>query len=277
MNRILISGLIGTLLVAACTPAPVSQVKSYTYRLPSNPAEGSDLTLLMAGGTLDIAPSASPETILYIQTNRADWVPIAHTDAGATTLEQPNRPPSTWQRVPEVINDWRLAAGSEPLDLKIDARMWEGSLDFTGVDLHSFQLADAGSQGVIRFGRPSGLVSRFVIDSARSNLQVYGLLNTGAEEAAITGAAGHYLLDFSGDLQRDMQVEVTTGLGVMRVEIDAAVNARITYRGMTRKTTIQGKWISEDGAYIHPNPGYLLDLAINSDQGDLEVVLVEET
>jgi hypothetical protein len=72
-----------------------------------------------------------------------------------------------------------------------------------------------------------------------------------------------------------MRVVVTTGLGVMRVEIDAAVNARVTYQGMTRKTTIQGDWISQDGAYLHPNPGYLLDLVIQSDQGDLEVALVE--
>jgi hypothetical protein len=66
------------------------------------------------------------------------------------------------------------------LDLQIDARAWEGSLDFKGVDLRSFQLADAGSQGVIRFDRLTGPVSELVIDSARSNLQVVGLLNTGA-------------------------------------------------------------------------------------------------
>jgi hypothetical protein len=107
-------------------------------------------------------------------------------------------------------------------------------------------------------------------------MKVIGLLNSGAKNVILKVPFGNYLLAFSGDLQQNMSAVITTGLGKTRIEIDNSTNARITYTGQTRKSTLQGDWsIVEGTTYVHSNPGYLLDIVINSDQGDLEVVIVK--
>ncbi len=84
------------------------------------------------------------------------------------------------------------------------------------------------------------------------------------------------MLNFTGKLQQVMSAEMTTGLGKTRIEIADSANVQINYLGQTRKATIEGDWSYLEGTtYIHPNPGYLLDIVVTSDQGDLEVVTVK--
>lgn len=269
-------GITGFLALRQEVPkSKVGQLQSFTYNPELNSVGQVDLTVIMAGGTLDFTPNNALTTSVNVQTNVQDWLP-KQTNADGMVIEQSNRPNNNWQQVDYTVNDWKVLTGEDPLDVKIDARIWKGILDLTGVNLQSFQLADLNSQSEIRFDNPSGIFDTLVIDSVRSNMKIFGLLNSGAKNVILKIPFGNYLVDFTGDLQQNMSAVITTGMGKTRIEIADSANVQVTYTGQTRKATIEGDWSRTEGTtYIHPNPGYLLDIVINSDQGDLEVVFVK--
>ena len=253
----------------------VGQLQSFVYNPGLNSVGQVDLTIVMTGGTLDVTPNNALTTSVNVQTNILDWSP-KQTNTDGMVIEQSNRPKNNWQQVDYTVNDWNVLTGQNPLDLKIDAHIWKGILDLTGVNLQSFQLADVNSQSEIRFEKPGGPFDTFLIDSVRSNMKVMGLLNSGAKNMILKVPAGNYLLNFTGNLQQDMSAIITTGLGKTRIEIADSANVQITYKGLTRNSTIEGDWrLLEGTTFIHSNPGYLLDIVVNSDQGDLEVVIVK--
>ena len=287
MKKILVIGLVTILVVffgvtgffAFRQDVPKSKVGSL-QSITANPTPNSkgvvDLTLIMTGGSFNLSSSGSSESSVNIETNIQDWVPQQTATGEGYRIEQPNRPRNNWQKVDYTVNNWRINAGQNPMDLKIDARIWDGEIDLTGVDLRSFQLADLNSNSTIRFDKPTKLYDTFLIDSVRSKMNVYGLLNSGAKNVILKVPFGNYLLDFSGQLQQDMSAVITTGFGKTRIEIADSANVQITYTGQTRKATIEGDWSQGEGTtFIHSNPGYLLDIVVNSDQGDLEVVVVK--
>lgn len=269
-------GITGFLALRQEVPkSKVGQLQSFVYNPELNSVGQVDLTVMMAGGTLDVTPNNALITSVNVQTNVQDWLP-KQTNADGMVIEQSNRPSNNWQQVDYTVNDWKVLTGEDPLDVKIDARIWKGTLDLTGVNLQSFQLADLNSQSEIRFDNPSGIFDTFVIDSVRSNMKIFGLLNSGAKNVILKIPFGNYLVDFTGDLQQNMSAVITTGMGKTRIEIANSANVQITYLGQTRKATIEGEWSRTEGTtYIHPNPGYLIDIVVNSDQGDLEVVIVK--
>jgi hypothetical protein len=253
----------------------VGELQSVGFEVTPNYKGIVDMTLLMAGGTLNLSAANSNTTSVSVKTNYQDWLPIETVTDTGYRIEQPVRPSNNWQPVDYITNDWVISTGSTPIDLKIDARIWDGELDLSGINLTGFQLADLDSHSMIRFTQPTTTFDTMIIDSLRSNMKVYGLLNSGARNAILKVPFGNYLLDFSGDLQEDMSAVITTGLGKTRIEISDTVNVRITYTGQTRKSTIEGDWIRLEGTtYVRTNPGNLLDIVVNSDQGDLEVVIV---
>ncbi|MBA3075773.1 MAG: hypothetical protein FP831_19430 [Anaerolineae bacterium] len=269
-------GITGFLALRQEVPiSKVGQLQAHIYNPVLNSAGQVDLTVIMAGGKLSVTPNNALTTSVNVQSNVQDWTP-QQSAADGIVIEQSSRPKNNWQQVDYIVNDWQVLPGQNPLDLKIDARIWSGTLDLTGVNLQSFQLADLNSQSEIRFDNPSVLFDTFVIDSVRSNMKIFGLLNSGAKNVIFTIPFGNYLVDFTGDLQQDMSAAITTGMGKTRIEIADTANVQITYLGQTRNATIEGNWSRTEGTtYIHSNPGYLLDIVINSDQGDLEVVLVK--
>lgn len=287
MKKILVIGLVTILLVyfgvagffAFRQEVPKSKVGSL-QSITTDPTPNSkgivDLTLIMSGGSLNLSSSGSSATSVEIETNVRDWLPHQTTTAEGLRVEQLNRPRDNWQKVDYTVNNWLINAWQDPMDLKIDARIWDGELNLSGIDLRSFQLADLNSQSVIRFDQPGNLFDTFVIDSVRSNMKLLGILNSGAKNVILKVPFGNYLLDFSGKLQQDMSAVITTGMGKTRIEIADSANVQITYTGQTRKATIEGDWSRIEGTtYVHPNPGYLLDIVVNSDQGDLEVVIIK--
>lgn len=254
----------------------VGELQSVDFEVAPNNKGIVDMTLLMAGGSLNLSAADSINTSISVKTNYQDWLPIETVTDTGFRIEQLVRPSNNWRPVDYITNDWVIGTGSAPIDLKIDARIWDGELDLSGVNLAGFQLADLGSHSVIRFTQPATTFDTLIIDSLRSNMKVYGLLNSGARNAILKVPFGNYQLDFSGDLQEDMSAVITTGLGKTRIEISETVNVRITYTGQTRKSTIEGDWTRLEGTtYVRANPGNLLDIVVNSDQGDLEVVIVK--
>lgn len=254
----------------------VGPMQSFEYQIDPGQEETSDLTLIKTGGTLNLASSGSSTSSINIDTNIDDWVPVVISNPGQLKIEQPNRPERNWQGADYAINDWQIDAGYENLDLKIDARIWKGVINLSGLNLSSFQLADLKSSSIIRIDNPTSVFNTFTVDSVQSDMKIIGLLNAGAKNVIIKAPFGDYLIDFSGELQQDMSVVITTGFGATRLEIPKNVNAQITYLAQSRKTTIEGDWKFVEGTtYVNPNPGYLLDIVVNSDQGDRQVVLVE--
>lgn len=253
----------------------VGDVQSRSFSTTPNDKGIVDMTLIMAGGTLNLSASNKDVASVSTSTNVQEWLPKETTTDKGILIEQSIRPSKSWQPVGYVTNDWDIQAGSAPIDLKIDARIWNGELNLSGVNLASFQLADMSSHSIIRFDQPTTLFDTLLIDSLRSNMKVYGLLNAGARNMILRVPFGNYFLDFSGDLQQDMSAVITTGMGLTRIEIADTANVRITYTGQTRKFTVDGDWTRLEGTtYARPNPGNLLDIVVNSDQGDLEVVIV---
>lgn len=277
MRKLILITVLISITLMACSLQPAAETGeevAFTFQPTMNANGTISLSLALTGGTLNISRAGAEQTSVTIQTTVAAWQPVEKFEGEITSLTQSNRP--TKGTPGDPAQTWQVSAGKAPLTLKLDGRDWAGKLDLTGVNSPSFLLIDSGSQSTIIFDEPGGKVSNLVIDTVRSNMTVLGLANASAEQVIIEAVFGNYRLDFSGKLRQDMQVAITPGFGVMRLEIPRTANVEITYNGRTRSINIQGEWTHGGGTtYRRDNPGALLKIIVNSDQADLAVALVD--
>jgi len=169
-------------------------------------------------------------------------------------------------------NIWDLKLGESLLDLTINAGAYQGKIELGGLSIGSLTVADGASQAEWSFSQPN-LVEMDTLryETGASSVSLEGLANSRASKIIFKGGAGDYTLDFSGQLQKDMDVSVDAGISNVKIVVPKGVPARLNFNGGLSNVDVNGNWEKSGNVYKMVGDGPEITFDVTMGAGNLEL------
>jgi N-terminal domain of toast_rack, DUF2154 len=212
----------------------------------------TEVHLVMGDGKLVLAPVAAGLVSGTIDLNVAAWKPkITRSDTRLTIAQGSTKGLSGGDA--SVVNDWNLKLGVAPMRLQIEAGAYEGAFELGGLSLQALDITDGAAKTQIDFTSPNpSQMERLRYVTGASTVTLVGLANANPAAMEFRGAAGTYVLDFSGQLRSDAKVEITIAAGSLRIEVPSTTRAQLKMKGTTAEVATQGSWTIDGSTYSTP-------------------------
>jgi hypothetical protein len=193
-------------------------------------------------GTVSIVPG-QPEKILVVQNLKGDpahsfamdyairnRVGYLDLNLGEPEVREENGEEKTTVKAFQQ-GPWELQLSPDiPVSLDVELGIGKGEFRLGGLQVKDFTLSTGASDVVLSFDSPNvGTIENINIESGLSRFQARNLGNANFKHLRFQGGVGSYLLDFSGSLTSEVDVDLEVGLGVVTVVIPSNVGARIVY------------------------------------------------
>ena len=234
--------------------------------------EVSELEIGMGAGKLNISGGADGWVSGEVEYNVSLWDPeIFRTKNGiriSQTIKNQIGIPND-----KVINTWNVQLGDHPTDLEINAGAYQGNLNLSGIPLTKLRISDGASQGNIHFDTLNPVeMSSFQYSSGASEIEIFGLANANADTFIFEAGPGSYTLDFSGELQKDMDVKINFGLGDVKIIVPKGVPAYVIVDGGLNNVELKGTWNVSGNEYSLSGSGPQLNFDVNMGIGNLQLI-----
>jgi hypothetical protein len=240
----------------------VSQSKPIDY-------DHGDIQLEMGGGRLNITGGSDQWLSGTVKYNVSSWEPTLSLLNNQMILTQEH---SQNLGIPDgnIVNDWTLQMGDTPTSLEISAGAYTGTLDFSGVPLTNLEINDGASKATVRFDSLNpAIMQRFVYKTGASSVELLGLANANTDLLTFSSGAGDYTLDFSGQLTRDMNVKISSGLSQVKIVIPQGTSATININGGLSNVETHGTWTVNGTQYQTSGSGPTLTIDVEMAVGNL--------
>jgi hypothetical protein len=230
------------------------------------------LQIEFGAGELSIA-SGGAELVTGTATyNVPEFEPVVEVTGAIVTLKQTGLEGLRSFAIQRPVNEWDLQLGAMPMNLDIEAGAYKASYDFGGLALTSLSISDGAAQSTVVFSAPNAAeMSNFSYETGASNVTIEQIGNASPASFAFRCGAGNYTLDFSGELQRDLNGTVEAGLGNLKLVIPEGVRAQITVDGAVSNVTAQGDWEHDGDTYTQGGEGPSIVLMVTIGAGNLEL------
>ncbi len=239
--------------------------------IPTN-RDSSDLEIGMGAGRLNISKGSDKWITGEINYNVTIWNPeISETLNGIRIIQETNKQIS----IPDddVINEWNIQLGDHPTALEINAGAYQGNLDLSGIPLTKLRISDGASQGNIRFDTVNPVeMESLRYSTGASQVEIIGLANANTSQMIFEAGPGSYTLDFSGDLQRDIDIEIKYGLGDVKIIIPKGVPAYVKVDGGLNNVELKGTWNVSGNEYTLSGNGPALSFDVTMGIGNLQLI-----
>lgn len=117
-----------------------------------------------------------------------------------------------------------------PISFDVGLGMGKGNFDFTGLKVKDLKFSAGASSVDLRFDRPNPTtIEDLTIESGLSKFHGTGLCNANFNHLKFEGGVGDYVLDFSGPLNKEVDVDIEVGLGSLVVKLPENIGARVIY------------------------------------------------
>ena len=258
---------------------PGRQVKTGPTRtedinIPFLDADDVGVNLALGVGELTINPGAEDAlidgTITY---NVEDFKPDVKVENDRVTIEQGTL---TFDGIPsfdeDVENDWDLAFGTNPITLRVNGGAYVGKYELGGLSIKSLYIQDGAADVELSFSEPN-LVEMGLLDyqTGASVVKFRQLGNANLSTLLISSGVGSYTLDFSGELQRDANVIIKSGLSTVDIIVPKGVPTEVTFEGGLKNISTSGDWKKSGDIYVQSGEGPKLTITIEMRAGNLEL------
>lgn len=236
-------------------------------------SSGTRLNLEFGAGTLNLSPGAGDQLVQGTATyNISDLKPEITQQNGTVLIRQG---PYEFKDLPSfegVRNEWDLKLGDAPMDLNITGGAYHATYEFGGLSLTSLTVKDGAANVTLSFSSPNqSEMSMMRYETGASNVKLTGLANANFNTMMFQSGAGDYTLDFTGELQRDATITISSGLSNLILVIPDQVNASITMEsGLTNVNTVEG-WSKNGDIYTQKGEGPTLTFLIKTGAGNITV------
>lgn len=259
---------------------PSTQVKTgptvedaITIEAPES-EEAVQLALTFGAGELKLEPGSEEELVSGIATyNVADFKPIIEQNDREITIEQGDFQVTGIPSFEEdIVNQWDLALGSQPLELTIQAGAYSGDFELGGLSIRRLNISDGAANVELNFSE-ANLVEMDVFEytTGASNVTLEGLGNANLKTMTFRSGAGSYRLDFSGDLKQDAEVHIESGISSVVVVVPEGVQAEVTFEGGMANVDYYGEWERVGDRYVQKGEGPLISIVVKMGAGNLEL------
>lgn len=241
--------------------------------LPADMSEAMEINIVMGAGKLEISGGAQQLLEGTIEYNVADWEPEVNRQDDRLEIRQGVERSLDLTALDRVTNNWNLAFGGAPIELRLTAGAYDGEIDLSGVPVRYLDISDGASDAEVVFEAPNPVeMDRFSYRTGASDVSLSGLGYANMRRMDFDGGAGSYTLDFSGPLQQDCRVKIDGGLGDFKVIVPEGTAAEIEFNGSLMDINTKGTWVVNDNVYATQGSGPLLEIEINIGLGSVTVV-----
>jgi len=292
MNRkMIILAVVALALVSlACSiniNLPVTQVKTgptvtdkIIVPLLADKQAIAEVTLKFGAGNLDLQPGAVSELISGTATyNVADFTPVVTIDSNNINIEQGNLKITgipNFNR--DLVNDWNFSLGNSLLSLVINAGAYTGDYELGGLSIHRLDVTDGASKVNLSFSKPN-LVQMTSLNytTGASEVTLKGLANANTTDMTFRSGAGNYTLDFSGNLQSNMDVTVEAGVSSVTIAIPQGMNAQVLTETGLMTVSTSGSWQQQGTTYSMAGNGNMITVHAKLGAGNLKLETISSS
>jgi hypothetical protein len=276
MNTKLISAfLVLTLASLACganidlpkMPTPGPDVTD-EITVPAPKTDEANLRLAFGAGEMTLAPGAKELVAGTATYNYAAFKPEVNIDGVNVEVKM-----SKIKGIPSfdnLKNKWDLKLGDTPMDLTIESGAYDGNFELGGLSINNLTIKDGAANVELAFSE-SNLVemSTFRYETGASDVKMTGLANANFSMFDFSSGAGDYTLDFTGDLQRNASVKVSSGLSNIIIVIPETVNAVVTVDGGASNVSAGSNWGISGNVYKQKGEGPTLTFVVEIGAGNV--------
>lgn len=250
-----------------------TQVENIFVPLPAG-TEPTNLELKFDSGNLTVSPGAKVGLLEGIATyNVAQLEPHVITSSQMVRLEHETTLGLANVTTQNVENSWELKLGQSPLELDIEAAFVMGRFELGGLPLHHLSLNPSAGEIELRFSSPNPVeMDTLTFKSHAAEATLAGLANARPRQISLSGTAGEYTLDFTGELHNDIEVVVeTTTLSQVTIVVPEGMAARLHVRGQGATITTEGSWQKSGNEYLTPGERFQVTIVIDIGGGTLNL------
>ena len=272
------------IILAILVLSLASMACGFTIDLPNRPQAGPDikesitvqdpksemtrLSIAFGAGKLKLSPGAKDlvdGTVVY---NVKDLKPEVTESGSNIEIKQGNL--TSLPPISDIKNEWDLKLGESPMDLVISAGAYEGTIELGGLALNSLDVKDGASNVDLSFSKSNPVeMSNLQYATGASDVKLTGLANANFSTLSFSGGAGNFTLDFGGDLQRDAQITVDSGLGNVTLIIPRDVNAKVSVESAAVNINHGSNWSQNGNDYTQEGQGPTLTFIVKMAAGNL--------
>jgi len=233
---------------------------------------GAEVVVEMGAGKLNINSGATGLVEGTIHYNVFGWAPTITNADGKVTIHQ-GRVDNLKIPGDNIINEWDLSLGKFPTDLTISAGAYEGRIDLSGVALTNLNISDGASKATVEFNSLNPVeMASLSYKTGASQVEIYGIGNANVSNVSFDGGAGDYKLDFTGILQRDINVTIKSGVSKITVVIPPDVPAVVTVEGGLNNISPRGTWSITGSVYEKTGTGPKVNISVDMGVGSLDLI-----
>lgn len=267
--------LILTLASMACgfnidlpkAPTPGPEVTD-EITVPTPKTDEVSLSLSFGAGEMTLAPGASQLVEGTATYNYAAFKPEVNIDGGNVQIQMSDI--NSFPSFDNLKNVWDLKLGDTPMDLTIESGAYDGTFEFGGLSLNNLTIQDGAANVTLAFSEPNLVeMSTFRYETGASDVKMSGLANANFSIFDFSSGAGDYTLDFSGELQRDASVKISSGLSNIIIVIPEGVNAVVTVDSGASNISAGSNWSQSGNVYKQKGDGPTLTFVIEIGAGNV--------
>ena len=249
----------GALLVAACLAVLATPLAAQSWRTMNvaRRIDGErtvDVRVRYGAGRLHVQPG--PRGSLYRMDLRYDeeaFDPVSEFDGRRLTVGVDSRNGKMRVRKGDSGEMTLELTQEVPMSLDLEFGAVRADVDLGGLRLTDLELSTGASESRIDVSAPNPEVlssARLQVGAADFAARRLGNLNV--EQLSIDAGIGAVMLDFSGDLRRDVEVSVEMGLGSLELRFPEGVGVKLVKKAFLASLDSEGL-IKRGDAYYSPD------------------------
>jgi hypothetical protein len=240
--------------------------------IPAPSADEVDLTLSFGAGDFHLEDGAGSTLVSGTASyNVDDFKPEIITEGNSVRLESGDLQIEGIPSIDDKIeNEWDLELGEKLMNLEINAGAYKGDFDLGGLSLKTVKVSDGAADVRLKFSKPNLVpMESFRYQTGASNVRLTGLANANFASMVFRSGAGDYSLDFSGQLQRDAEVSIESGISQVTIVVPEGVSARVNFEGGLSNVETHGEWQKSGEDYVLNGSGPTLMITVDMGAGNL--------
>lgn len=250
-------------------PKPGPQVTD-DINVKAPKADDINLKLSFGAGEMILAPGADQLVAGTASYNYSAFKPNVNTDGGNVSITMSEVDFKTFPNFNEFKNKWDFELGDTPMNLSIESGAYDGTFELGGLALENLSIKDGAANVVLSFSEPNlSEMSTFVYETGASDVKMTGLANANFSLMDFSSGAGDYTLDFSGELQRDASIKISSGLSNIIIVVPEGVNAVVTMDGGASNISVGSSWSMNGDTYMQKGEGPTLTFVIEIGAGNV--------
>ncbi len=229
------------------------------------------LELTVGAGTLDLSPGAGDKIVQGTVTISDDSLkPEVKISGNKVHIGQSHR--HLVKVRDHFKNDWNLQLGNVPMSLKLGIGAAKGKIELGGLSLTELNVDQGASDFSLSFSQLNARsIDKLSFNAGAARSVLAGLANANAGKMSFKGGAGELRLSFDGELQRDLEVDITAAVGSVTIDVPSGTSASLKMKGALASVSAQGDWSRAGGDYRMSGSGPSIAFNVNVSVGRLEL------